>query len=157
MIWQNEKERVGCAYKSSQNSSMAQGKSMSCLDVNRVLRFPATVMAGELNLTVDDRNCNGGRKGRDQFADADVEDRRATILRNLLLRPDRLRNFKNRGRSEALTCQHREVPHTLATGHCELENDLKRCQETLFKGQLLVCVFFTMPHQCQSFCSSLKT
>ena len=124
---------------------MAQGKSMSCLDVNRVLRFPATVMAGELNLAVDDRNCNGGRKGRDQFADADVEDRRATILRNLLLRPDRLRNFKNRGRAEALTCQHREVPHTLATGHCELENDLKRCQESLFKGQLFAVFFLQCP------------
>ena len=129
---------------------------MSNLDVNRAIRFPATVMSGEFNLATDDHNYNGRRKRRDEVADTDVEDRRAAILRNLLLRPDRLRNFKIRGRAEALICQHREVPHILAKGHGELEYDLKRCQESLLKGRVFADSL-TMPHQCQSFCSSLKT
>ena len=90
---------------------MAKSKSMSYLDVNRAVRFPATVMSGEFSLAIGDQNYNEddeGRKRKDRVANAVVEDGRAAILRNLLLRPDRLRNFKNRGRAEALTCQHRE-------------------------------------------------
>ena len=80
---------------------------MSYLDVKRALQFPATVMSGEFSLAVRDHSSKKGEEeGRKHIAD--VDGGRAAVLRNLLLRPDRLRNFKNRGRAEALTCQHRE-------------------------------------------------
>ena len=84
---------------------------MSYLDVKRALQFPATVMSGEFSLAVRDQSSKKGEEeGRKHIADTDVDGGRAAVLRNLLLRPDRLQNFKSRGRAEALICQHREVP-----------------------------------------------
>ena len=87
-------------------------KSMSYLDVKRALQFPATVMSGEFSLAVRDHNSKEGmqRGKKDEIADTDVDGGHAAVLRNLLLRPDRLHNFKSRGRAEALVFQHREVP-----------------------------------------------
>ena len=88
-------------------------KSMSYLDLKRALQFPATVMSGEFSLAVRD-HCSKKEEeeGRKHIADTDVDGGRgrAAVLRNLLLHPDRLHNFKSRGRAEALICQHREVP-----------------------------------------------
>ena len=90
---------------------MATTKSMSYLDVKRALQFPATVMSGEFSLAVRDHSSKkGDEEGRKHIADTDVDGGRAAVLRNLLLHPDRLHNFKSRGRAEALICQHREVP-----------------------------------------------